>query len=289
MTIMSTSREDVGERLGSVTEKGPEYEKVPDTYSLDVIPTYMSTSETDTDELREWHRLRTGFVINSGWLTPQELEETNGRVVDFDKYDRPDYRTLNVIISDEEGIAAGARLTVPKNAKDFLSRDMLEKSPEMQAEFDQAMEAIDADKLLEEGRLWDVTRLIPNVRSIDREELTNGSWREGMMRIFGAGVPLTSEPGGESTKWVFTTTPPVMKMLMRNGVRPIQIIASENLENHVGNSEETLVCMLDVHEAFQSVLQQAEQPVRDQNGRIDRGVIGAQQIAKGFDMVIETM
>lgn len=262
-------------------EAGYERKVAPDKYELQVIPTYRSTNEADTSKLKEWHKLRTDVVLAKGWLTEEELNY-EGETVDFDRYDLPDYKTLNVVTSDSEGIASGARFTVPKDAKDFLSRDMLEVSPTMTAEFDDAMERIDADELIEEGRIWDVTRLIPNIRSFDREELTNGSWREGTMRVFGAGVPLTANSEGKSVKWVFTTTPPVMKMLMKNGVHPIEMISSDNLENHVGDSEQTLVCMLDVHEAFQSVLQQAY----DETGSdSDKGVIGARQIAEGFNMV----
>lgn len=259
-----------------------ENEPKSDRFRLEVISNKPvgSLSSSENERLDEWLELRTAYVLKEGWLTPEDLVHQNGSVVDKDKYDGSGPITYNTLMTNSEGdLLTGARFTLPESPEELLSRDMFERSPETQEEIDRALRDIDAETLVKEGRLWDMTRLTVNPEANVKDQL------QGMMRIFGAGVPLTESEKGPSS-WIFTTTSNVLKLLGRNGIGPINVIASTDLENHAGQTEETMICMLNAQEAFSSVMERAFED--DMKGK-GTDTSGAKQVAEGYGMGLHTL
>lgn len=222
-------------------------------------------------DLEEWHNLRTDFVIKSGWLTPEELTNENGDVADRDRYDSEKYSTFHLLTEDKEGkIAAGMRLTQVFDTKDMLTRDMLIKNPNLTLQLDNNIKSKKLKEIAQRGSLWDITRLISN-ESADVSNQING-----MLQLFGAGIPVTASEDPDRT-WIFTTTEPVLNFLKKSGVQPVEVMADGMLEDRNGEEERILVCTVNVQQAIMSVFGVIE------NSGSNIGKKNAEEIVKGMN------
>ncbi|MNR03580.1 hypothetical protein D3C85_1194790 [compost metagenome] len=175
---------------------------------------------------------------------------------DRDAYD-DDPATIQLLNMQGDTIEAGLRLTPRSRIEDTMSWSWLPEELQMRAR--EVMS-------LEEGVVWDLTRLVPGHVSPERST-------ESLVELFGAGYAL-SHKVDKSPRWIFATTVPFYRYFSQQGISFTPIVRGKFSER---DKHDSILCYTDPIQGTQ-YLEQAEAHGMTLNA-VHRGIEAAKELS----------
>lgn len=168
------------------------------------------------------------------WLPPEK------HLDDSDRYDGLANTYHFTRRADDGSIIATMRLTEVEAIESSLSYEMLRENEHFQEVVSQKQAVVN------DGRLWDLTRLTPAVDGRHDAEVIGS----GMVELFGMAEHISTSHAQDSEKvyWIFTTTPWMMRFFAANGIETEEF-GRDKLTNADGRLKDTLFCKVDVYAA----------------------------------------